>query len=84
MVLGSNFAGLGSAKKIREYADNSVDITKPLVLCIGDMGANQALYIRSNTWYGGEDAVLKMGRVPFMLKMQYKTLFLSRGGKVPN
>lgn len=57
---------------------------QPLVLCIGDMGANQAFYIRSNTWYGGEDAVLKMGRVPFMLKMQYKTLFFNRHGKVPN
>lgn len=57
---------------------------QPLVLCIGDMGANQAFYIRSNTWYGGDDAVLKMGRVPYMLKMQYKTLFFSRSGKVPD
>ncbi len=57
---------------------------QPVVLCIGDMGANQAFYIRSNTWYGGEDAVLKMGRVPYMLKMQYKTLFFNRYGKVPN
>jgi len=57
---------------------------QPLVLCIGDMGANQAFYIRSNTWYGGEDAVLKMGRVPYMLKMQYKNLFFARSGKVPN
>lgn len=57
---------------------------QPVVLCIGDMGANQAFYIRSNTWYGGEDAVLKMGRVPYMLKMQYKTLFFNRSGKVPN
>ncbi|MBI1422195.1 MAG: pyridine nucleotide-disulfide oxidoreductase [Gammaproteobacteria bacterium] len=57
---------------------------QPVVLCIGDMGANQAFYIRSNTWYGGNDAVLKMGRVPYMLKMQYKTLFFNRHGKVPN
>ena len=27
LVLGSNFAGLGSAQKIREYAGDSVDIT---------------------------------------------------------
>ena len=55
-----------------------------VVLCIGDMGANQAFYIRSNTWYGGNDAVLKMGHVPYMLKMQYKTLFFTTHGKVPN
>jgi sulfide:quinone oxidoreductase len=48
------------------------------------MGANQAFYIRSNTWFGGDDAVLKMGHVPYMLKMQYKTLFFRRHGKVPN
>jgi sulfide:quinone oxidoreductase len=57
---------------------------QPVVLCIGDMGANQAFYIRSNTWFGGDDAVLKMGHVPYMLKMQYKTLFFRRHGKVPN
>jgi sulfide:quinone oxidoreductase len=57
---------------------------KPLVLCIGDMGDNQAFYIRSNSWYGGKDAVLKLGRVPYMLKAQYKTLFFRRSGKVPN
>ena len=57
---------------------------QPLVLCIGDMGANHAFYIRSNSWYGGDEAVLKMGRVPYMLKMQYKTLFFNRKGKVPN
>jgi len=57
---------------------------QPVVLCIGDMGANQAFYIRSNTWFGGDDAILKMGHVPYMLKMQYKTLFFRRHGKVPN
>jgi sulfide:quinone oxidoreductase len=57
---------------------------QPLVLCIGDMGANHAFYIRSNSWFGGDEAVLKMGRVPYMLKMQYKTLFFNRKGKVPN
>lgn len=64
-----------------EAADESL---QPVVLCIGDMGANQAFYIRSNSWFGGDDAVLKMGHVPYMLKMQYKTLFFSRHGKVPN
>jgi len=68
----------------RLSSEEVADYLQPVVLCIGDMGANHAFYIRSNTWYGGKDAVLKMGRVPFMLKMQYKTLFFSRHGKVPN
>ena len=56
---------------------------EPVVYCIGDMGANQAFYIRSNTWYGGDTEVLKMGHVPFLLKMQYKNLFFKRKGKMP-
>lgn len=36
----------------------------PIVLCIGDMGAGKAFYIHSNTWYGGDAAVLGMGRIP--------------------
>lgn len=56
---------------------------EPVVYCIGDMGANQAFYIRSNSWYGGDTEVLKMGHVPFLLKMQYKNLFFKRKGKMP-
>ncbi len=56
---------------------------KPLVYCIGDMGDNQAFYIRSNSWYGGDTQVLKMGRVPYLLKMQYKDLFFRTQGKIP-
>jgi sulfide:quinone oxidoreductase len=56
---------------------------EPVVYCIGDMGANQAFYIRSNSWFGGPDQVLKMGHVPFLLKMQYKNLFFKTRGKMP-
>lgn len=56
---------------------------KPVVYCIGDMGANQAFYIRSNSWYGGDYQILKMGRVPYLLKMQYKNLFYRSKGKMP-
>lgn len=55
----------------------------PVVYCIGDMGNNQAFYIRSNSWFGGPDQVLKMGHVPFLLKMQYKNLFFKNLGKMP-
>lgn len=64
-----------------ERADKKLE---PEVLCIGDMGKHHAFYIHSNTWYGGDTAVLKMGRVPYMLKMQYKTVFFARHGKVPS
>ena len=55
----------------------------PVVYCIGDMGDNRAFYIRSNSWFGGPDQVLKMGHMPFLLKMQYKNLFFKNRGKMP-
>lgn len=57
---------------------------QPLVYCIGDMGGGEAFYIRSNSWFGGDTEVLKMGRIPYALKMQYRQLFLSGHGKVPS
>lgn len=56
----------------------------PVVYCIGDMGGNQAFYIRSNSWFGGDTQVLKMGQVPYLLKMQYKSLFFRTRGKMPD
>ncbi len=57
---------------------------QPVVNCIGDMGDNMAFYIRSNSWFGGNEQVLKMGHIPFLLKMQYKNLFFRTQGKVPD
>ncbi len=56
---------------------------KPVVFCIGDMGEGKAFYIRSDSWFGGDTQVLKMGKIPYLLKMQYKTLFMSTKGKTP-
>lgn len=56
---------------------------QPVVFCIGDMGAGKGFYIRSNSWFGGDTQVLKMGRIPYLLKMQYKTLFMNSKGKTP-
>ena len=47
------------------------------------MGEGRAFYVRSNTWFGGRDDVLKMGRIPYRLKMAYRDLFFLTGGKVP-
>ncbi|MBU0655765.1 MAG: FAD-dependent oxidoreductase [Gammaproteobacteria bacterium] len=65
-------------------AHDADKLLQPVVLCIGDMGSSKAFYIRSNSWYGGDTQILEMGRVPHMLKMQYKQLFFATGGKVPN
>jgi sulfide:quinone oxidoreductase len=56
---------------------------QPVVYCIGDMGGDRAFYIRSNSWFGGDTQVLKMGFVPYLLKMQYRDLFFRLKGKVP-
>lgn len=55
----------------------------PEVLCIGDMGHRQGFYIHANSWFGGDVEVLKMGRVPHMLKQSYKAMFFRSGGKIP-
>ena len=56
---------------------------QPEVFCVGDMGNSQGFYIRSNAWFGGETQILTMGRMPFLLKMQYRNLFFSSHGKIP-
>ncbi len=57
---------------------------EPIVNCIGDMGDNQAFYISSNTWYGGQREIFRTGRIPYLLKMQYKDMFFRTKGKVPD
>jgi sulfide:quinone oxidoreductase len=57
---------------------------QPVVYCIGDMGDGQAFYIRSNSWFGGADEVLEIGRAPYFLKGAYKTQYFKRNGKMPN
>lgn len=61
-----------------EHADRPL---APVTLCIGDMGGGKAFYIRSNTWFGGDEAVLKMGRMPYFLKMRYRDMFFMTHGK---
>lgn len=72
------------AKDVGAMSEEEADTPlKPVVFCIGDMGGNQAFYIRSNSWFGGDTQVLKMGHVPYLLKMQYRNLFFSTKGKMP-
>lgn len=72
------------AKSLGRLAPAQADAPlAPIVLCIGDMGAGKAFYIHSNTWYGGDAAVLRMGRIPYLLKMRYRDLFMLSDGKTP-
>ncbi len=68
----------------RMDAETADQPLQPVVYCIGDMGGNQAFYIRSNSWYGGPEQVLRMGHVHYLLKMQYKNLFFRNKGKIPD
>lgn len=80
----SEIVGRQIAKDMgRMNAEDADKPLQPVVYCIGDMGDNQAFYIRSNSWFGGDTQVLKMGHVPYLLKMQYKNLFFKTRGKMP-
>lgn len=72
------------AKRLGRMRAEEADLPlAPVVHCIGDMGAQKAFYIRSNTWYGGDTAVLQLGRMPYFLKMRYRDLFFATHGKTP-
>ncbi|HEX8994104.1 MAG TPA: FAD-dependent oxidoreductase [Candidatus Paceibacterota bacterium] len=57
---------------------------QPQVFCIGDMGAGHGFYIRSNSWYGGDTQILRMGRMPYWLKMRFRDMFFLLKGKSPS
>lgn len=67
----------------RMDAEEANQPLQPVTFCIGDMGEGKAFYVRANTWFGGQDEVLKIGRVPYRLKMSYRDLFFLTHGKVP-
>ncbi len=54
---------------------------RPEVVCFGDMGGHKGFYIHSDTWYGGDTSVLKMGYAPWAAKMAFKEMYFRTGGK---
>ncbi|MCI4410098.1 MAG: hypothetical protein JHC38_00340 [Thiotrichales bacterium] len=44
-------------------ADEANQTLQPVTFCIGYMGEGKAFYVRSNTWFGGKDEVLKMAQL---------------------
>jgi sulfide:quinone oxidoreductase len=55
----------------------------PEIICMGDMGSNKAFYIHSDTWYGGETSVFKMGFTYYAMKLAFKEMYFRTGGKIP-
>jgi sulfide:quinone oxidoreductase len=53
------------------------------VICMGDMGGRKGFYMHTDEWWGGDTSILKMGYTPHALKMGFKTVYYTTGGKVP-
>ncbi|MGA9590017.1 MAG: hypothetical protein WBV11_09330 [Salegentibacter sp.] len=64
--------------------DEKTDPLHPMVICFGDMGNYKGFYMHTDEWWGGNTSVLKMGYTPYLLKMGFKTMYQTLGGKVPS
>lgn len=75
-MIGYHLACFGGfANAVNRLVAEAAEIpVQAVVFCIGDIGADQAFCIRSNTWNGGQGVEIKMGGVPYMLKMQNNSL----------
>lgn len=63
------------------------DDVKPMefeLLCMGDMGGIKGFYMRTNEWWGGTESHLEMGLTPYALKMGFKQMYYTLGGKIPH
>ncbi len=54
------------------------------LLCMGDMGGIKGFYMRTNEWWGGKESHLEMGITPYALKMGFKQMYYTLGGKIPH
>lgn len=64
--------------------DEGIDPLEFKLMCMGDMGSHQGFYMHTNEWWGGDMSILKMGYTPHALKMGFKTMYYSQGGKIPS
>jgi sulfide:quinone oxidoreductase len=70
----------------KELGIIKVDV-KPMefeLLCMGDMGGIKGFYMRTNEWWGGKESHLEMGVTPYALKMGFKKMYYTLGGKIPH
>ncbi|WP_458626079.1 NAD(P)/FAD-dependent oxidoreductase [Winogradskyella sp. PC D3.3] len=64
--------------------DEQIKPLHPMLLCYGDMGNHKGFYMHTDEWWGGKTSILKMGYTPYILKMGFKTMYQTLGGKVPS
>lgn len=64
-------------------AEKADDPYRPQVVCFGDMGDHKGFYIHSDTWYGGNTSVFKMGYIFYAMKMAFKEMYFQTGGAPP-
>ncbi len=84
--LGHQEAEIAAKMIARETTGKDIKINKlhPMVLCFGDMGNHKGFYMHTDEWWGGNTSVLKMGYTPYILKMGFKNMYQTLGGKVPS
>lgn len=71
-------------KEVGGYESNdSIDPLEFKLICMGDMGGHKGFYMHTDEWWGGDTSILKMGYTPHMLKMGFKTMYYTLGGKIP-
>jgi sulfide:quinone oxidoreductase len=68
----------------RVPADEADQPFQPEIICMGEMGHHKAFYVHSNTWYGGDISVFKMGYLYYALKVAFKEIYFHTGGKPPS
>ncbi len=84
--LGHMECEIASKVIAKDILGNTEEI-KPLhqmVICFGDLGKHKGFYMHTDEWYGGNTSILKMGYTPYILKMGFKTMYETLGGKIPS
>ncbi|MCH7411352.1 FAD-dependent oxidoreductase [Belliella sp. DSM 111904] len=54
------------------------------LLCMGDIGGIKGFYMRTNEWWGGKESHLEMGVTPYALKIGFKQMYYTLGGRIPH
>ncbi|HEA22017.1 MAG TPA: hypothetical protein ENH87_14015 [Pricia antarctica] len=44
----------------------------------------KGFYMRTDEWWGGQESHLEMGLTPYALKMGFKQMYYTLGGKIPH
>ncbi len=82
--MGAEAVGRQIALDVGRMSPEKTNVNMAFVLnCIGDMGGNKGCAMNSDTWYGGKKSSLKMGHIPFLMKMQYRKCFFGPRAKYP-